>query len=107
MRHANPSAVTLLLSAFPRMEAAAQAILLQADEILVKPVNIPSLVDAIQHRSCRTLPYPDNRECCGDRRAHSEGYNSQLVRTHPNGKFDYGCALESAGSLWLSATAVS
>ena len=35
MRHANPSAVTLLLSAFPQMEAAAQAILLQADEILL------------------------------------------------------------------------
>jgi len=50
MRHANPSAVTLLLSAFPRMAAAAQAILLQADEILVKPVNIPSLVEVIQHR---------------------------------------------------------
>jgi CheY-like chemotaxis protein len=50
MRHANPSAVTLLWSAFPRMEAAAQAILLQADEILVKPVNIPSLVEVIQHR---------------------------------------------------------
>jgi hypothetical protein len=33
------------------MEAAAQAILLQADEILVKPVNIPSLVEVIQH-SC-------------------------------------------------------
>jgi hypothetical protein len=35
MRHVNPSAVTLLLSAFPQIEAAAQAILLQADEILV------------------------------------------------------------------------
>jgi hypothetical protein len=40
----NPSAVTLLLSAFPRMEAAAQAILLRADEILVQPVNIATLV---------------------------------------------------------------
>src|ERR1700730_2515087 len=50
MRHANPTAVTLLLSAFPEMDAAAQAILLQADEILVKPVNIPSLVEVIQHR---------------------------------------------------------
>jgi CheY-like chemotaxis protein len=50
MRHANPSAVTLLLSAFPRMEAAAQAILLQADEILVKPVSIPALVEVIHRR---------------------------------------------------------
>jgi CheY-like chemotaxis protein len=50
MRHANPSAVTLLLSAFPQMEAAAQAILLQADEILVKPMEVSSLVDVIRQR---------------------------------------------------------
>src|ERR1700733_13929804 len=40
MRHANPEAVTLLLSAFPEMSAAANAILLQTDQILVKPVDI-------------------------------------------------------------------
>ena len=50
MRHVNPSAVTLLLSAFSRMEAAAQAILMQADEILVKSMDITALVDVIQHR---------------------------------------------------------
>jgi CheY-like chemotaxis protein len=50
MRHANPSAVTLLLSAFPEMEAAAQAILLQADEILVKPMALDSLVDVLKQR---------------------------------------------------------
>ncbi len=43
MRHANPKAVTLLLSAFPEMTAAAQAILRQADEILLKPVDVASL----------------------------------------------------------------
>jgi CheY-like chemotaxis protein len=37
MRHANPSAMTMLLSPFPQMEAAAQALLSQADEILVNP----------------------------------------------------------------------
>ncbi len=50
MRHANPHAVTLLLSAFPEMNAAAQAILLQADEILVKPMNVPMLLDVIRQR---------------------------------------------------------
>jgi CheY-like chemotaxis protein len=50
MRHANPEAVTLLLSAFPEMSAAANAILLQADEILVKPMNIPDLLSAIKDR---------------------------------------------------------
>ena len=50
MRHANPEAVTLLLSAFPEMSAAANAILMQADEILVKPMNISDLLDAITQR---------------------------------------------------------
>jgi len=50
MRHANPEAVTLLLSAFPEMSAAANAILMQTDEILVKPMNVPDLIDAIKQR---------------------------------------------------------
>jgi DNA-binding response OmpR family regulator len=50
MRHANPKAVTILLSAFPEMNAAAHAILMQADEILVKPMNVEALVTAIKQR---------------------------------------------------------
>ena len=50
MRHAKPDAVTLLLSAFPEMSAAANAILMQTDEILVKPMNVPDLIDAITQR---------------------------------------------------------
>ena len=50
MRHANPDAVTLLLSSFPEMSAAANAILMQTDEILVKPMRIPDLIDAITQR---------------------------------------------------------
>ena len=48
MRHANPKAVTLLLSAFPEMTAAAAAILQQADEILVKPIDLASLIEIIK-----------------------------------------------------------
>jgi DNA-binding response OmpR family regulator len=47
MRHANPKAVTMLLSAFPEMDAASHAIMLQADQILVKPMNVTALVKAI------------------------------------------------------------
>jgi CheY-like chemotaxis protein len=50
MRHANPNAVTILLSSFPEMSAATQAILLQADQILVKPLDITSLVETIRQR---------------------------------------------------------
>jgi DNA-binding NtrC family response regulator len=50
MRHSNPDAVTMLLSSFPQMSAAANAILLQTDEILVKPMKVLDLIDAIRQR---------------------------------------------------------
>lgn len=50
MRHANPKTVTIVLSAFPEMDAAAQAILLQTDQILLKPMKIPELVQIIKQR---------------------------------------------------------
>jgi YesN/AraC family two-component response regulator len=50
MRHSNPQAVTILLSSFPEMNAAAHAILLQADQILVKPMDITALVETIKER---------------------------------------------------------
>jgi ActR/RegA family two-component response regulator len=56
MRHANPKAVTLLLSAFPDVNAAAHAILLQADEILVKPMDVDALIKVI-HRRLIEGPY--------------------------------------------------
>ncbi len=43
MRHTHPHAVTLVLSGYPALEEAMSAILRQADEILVKPIDIPSL----------------------------------------------------------------
>jgi CheY-like chemotaxis protein len=56
MRHANPGAVTMLLTAFPEMTAAAAAILQQTDEILVKPVNVTSLIDVIRQRVANGPP---------------------------------------------------
>ena len=50
MRHANPDAVTLLLSAFPEMSVAANAILMQTDEILVKPMQVTDLIEVITQR---------------------------------------------------------
>jgi CheY-like chemotaxis protein len=50
MRHSHPKAVTLLFSGFPAMKEAAAAILLQADEILVKPLEPESLVKTIKDR---------------------------------------------------------
>jgi CheY-like chemotaxis protein len=53
MRHANPGAVTLLLSAFPEMTAAAAAILQHADEILLKPVDTTSVIHVIKNQLAR------------------------------------------------------
>ncbi len=57
MRHANPKAVTLLLSAFPEMDVAAKTILSQADQVLVKPLGIKILADVIRERLAREIPY--------------------------------------------------
>ena len=48
MRNAHPEAVTLVYSGYPEMEEATNAILLQADQILLKPLNIFDLVKVIR-----------------------------------------------------------
>ncbi len=50
MRHANPKAVTLILSANPDMAKASASLLWQADEIFLKPVKIAPLVETIYQR---------------------------------------------------------
>jgi DNA-binding response OmpR family regulator len=50
MRHANPKAVTMILSAFPEMDAASRAIMLQGDQVLVKPMDVTALVNTIKER---------------------------------------------------------
>lgn len=50
MRHANPAAVTIIFSGYPEMKEAAAAILMQADEILVKPLDPATLVETIRER---------------------------------------------------------
>jgi YesN/AraC family two-component response regulator len=62
MRHANPKAITMLLSAFPEMDAASRAILLQLDQILIKPSNITTLVGAIKQRLAGEIVAPPQVE---------------------------------------------
>jgi DNA-binding response OmpR family regulator len=50
MRHKNPTAVTLLFTSFPALKEAMDAILLQVDEILVKPMPLPEMVSVIRER---------------------------------------------------------
>jgi DNA-binding response OmpR family regulator len=50
MRHAQPNAVTLVLSNYPVLQAAMTAILLQADQILVKPIGFGEITVIIQEK---------------------------------------------------------
>lgn len=54
MRHANPRAVTIVLSANPDMGKASAAILREADEIFIKPPKVAPIVEAIRQRLART-----------------------------------------------------
>jgi len=56
MRHSNPSAVTLIFSGYPKMSEATAAILMQADEILVKPLAVATLVATIRARLSKVAP---------------------------------------------------
>ena len=50
MRHKHPNAVTLLFTGYPALKEAMDAILLQADEILVRPMPPGDLVAVVRER---------------------------------------------------------
>ena len=50
MRHAQPSAVTLVFSDYPALQEAMASILLQSDEVLAKPVGVAAVVKLIQEK---------------------------------------------------------
>src|ERR1700723_123286 len=50
MRHSQPDALTMLLSGYPDTKSAMEAIILQADEILVKPVETNRLAEMVRER---------------------------------------------------------
>ena len=56
MRHTHPHAVTLVLSGYPALEEALSAIRGQADEILVKPIDIGSLREVIREKLAHPVP---------------------------------------------------
>jgi ActR/RegA family two-component response regulator len=50
MRHAHPKAVTILVSGYPALQDAMNAIMLQADEVLLKSVGIARIAEIIKRR---------------------------------------------------------
>jgi len=56
MRHSQPDALTLLVSGYPDVQGAMAAILLEADEILVKPFEVGKLAELIRERMLTRKP---------------------------------------------------
>ena len=51
MHHSQPEALTIVVSGFPDVQEAMAAILLQADEVLVKPFELKQLTELIRRRT--------------------------------------------------------
>lgn len=56
MRHSQPNALTLLVSGYPDVQSAMAAILLEADEIIVKPFEAGKLADLVRERMITRRP---------------------------------------------------
>ncbi len=60
MRHVQPEALTLVVSGYPDVQKAMTDILLQADEVLVKPFDVEKLAEFIgkRHLKVKSSPRP-------------------------------------------------
>jgi DNA-binding response OmpR family regulator len=56
MRHSQPDALTLLVSGYPDVKGAVDAILLQADEIIVKPFEVGALAELVREKMLTRNP---------------------------------------------------
>jgi len=56
MRHSQPDALTVLVSGYPDVQSAVSTILLQADEIMVKPFEIDRLAELVRERMLNRKP---------------------------------------------------
>jgi DNA-binding response OmpR family regulator len=64
MRHVHPKALTLLVSGYPDVKSAMDAILLEADEIIVKPFETKTLADLVHGKLLtrkHAVPTPKER----------------------------------------------
>jgi DNA-binding response OmpR family regulator len=56
MRHIQPKALTLLVSGYPDVKSAMDAILLEADEVIVKPFETKKLADLVHDKLLTRIP---------------------------------------------------
>jgi DNA-binding response OmpR family regulator len=62
MRHTHPKAVTLVTSGYPALQEAMAAILLEADEILVKPIAVGKVAELIRAKLANPSPRPEMKK---------------------------------------------
>jgi DNA-binding response OmpR family regulator len=66
MRHIQPKTLTLLVSGYPDVKSAMDAILLEADDIIVKPFETKKIVDLVRDKlSTRKLAVTTSKERVG------------------------------------------
>jgi DNA-binding response OmpR family regulator len=56
MRHSQPDALTLLVSGYPDVQSAMAAILMEADEIMVKPFEVGRLAELVRKKMLTRAP---------------------------------------------------
>jgi DNA-binding response OmpR family regulator len=66
MRHSQPEALTMLVSGYPDIQSAMAAIVLEADEIIVKPFDVGKLVALVHEKMLNRKPgTPASKERVG------------------------------------------
>lgn len=84
MRRTQPQAVTMILTGYPAFETALEAIRQQVDDYVVKPADVPALVNSIQSRLAAP---PEKRHVPPSKRV------AMILQEHQ----------ERIAQLWLSA----
>ncbi|HET9838696.1 MAG TPA: response regulator [Candidatus Angelobacter sp.] len=89
MRRVQPEAATFILTGYPDFDTALQAIRSQVDDYLLKPMDVPTLIEVIQRRIEKRRPLPPLKplkrvsELIRERESELAQQWLALVKSHP------------------------
>ena len=92
MRHIQPKALTLLVSGYPDVKSAMDAILLEADEIIVKPFETKKLADLVHDKLLSprpAVPTPKERVAAILQRCANDIVEDWLTKVKKSKELDY------------------
>ena len=92
MRHIQPKALTLLASGYPDVKSAMDAILLEADEIIVKPFETKKLADLVHDKLLSprpAVPTPKERVAAILQRCANDIVEDWLTKVKKSKELDY------------------